>query len=577
MRAPFAVLAAALALLLGLALSAMRAEAQGWADQPFDPAPMSREDIATLQSALAFSGDYYGFLDGVWNQDAQAALQAYVDRTQGGGPALYRHIAPVILALEDERVKNGWQLRYMEKYNISYLHPYEFWKETPNETAEEYLSTDSQFSIIIREDGFGPMKEVHDWFMGKSLPDADPFQYNDDVLWITSTTIDGDYIAYARSDRAGNSWLTFSVVLDDMYFSQLNLFASSVVLGGSPASLWWTEGGVIDQLINGSTTASAPPSKAPLPNDPKDQVRRPIPPGVAEAPPIAPPVKDPSTVDVAAVTPGPAPGPEPGGGKIGTPPAGAAVPEPEPQPEPDPQPSGLGTSPEAPPVMAPGSGGSAPVAEAPARPKVTGKLIGSGTAFYIGPNALVTAAHVIEGCGAVAMIDGTPLDIQAADSTLDLAYLTGATDVGAWLKLSALEVPKLGESVTALGYPYYTSLDQGLTVTSGNVSALRGADGSSNRVMITAPVQPGNSGGPLLNKKGAVIGVVVSRIDDLKVLEETGSLPQNMNFAVPSGLLLTFLAQARWARPQGGGTGAEVGTEIPAGVANAVIPLHCYE
>ncbi len=74
-----------------------------------------------------------------------------------------------------------------------------------------------------------------------------------------------------------------------------------------------------------------------------------------------------------------------------------------------------------------------------------------------------------------------------------------------------------------------------------------------------------------------MIGVVVSRIDDLKVLEETGSLPQNMNFAVPSGLLLTFLAQARWARPQGGGTGGEVGAEIPAGVANAVIPLHCYQ
>ncbi|MCB6179239.1 serine protease [Rhodobacter sp. Har01] len=219
------------------------------------------------------------------------------------------------------------------------------------------------------------------------------------------------------------------------------------------------------------------------------------------------------------------------------------------------------------------------VAPAPEPPKqkITGTLKGSGTGFYIAPTMLVTAAHVIEGCGAVAMIDGTPLDVVAADSSLDIAVLAGATDAGAWLKLSALEVPKLGEAVTALGYPYYTSLDQGLTVTSGNVSALRGADGSSNRVMITAPVQPGNSGGPLLNKKGAVIGVVVSRIDDLAVLEETGSLPQNMNFAVPSGPLLTFLAQNRISRPQGDGSGAEMSGEVPAGVAMAVIPLHCYQ
>ncbi|MFZ1470885.1 MAG: serine protease, partial [Paracoccaceae bacterium] len=214
--------------------------------------------------------------------------------------------------------------------------------------------------------------------------------------------------------------------------------------------------------------------------------------------------------------------------------------------------------------------------EAPPRAKVTGRPKSSGSGFYIGPTMLVTAAHVVEGCGTVAMIDGTPLDVVAKDSTLDLAVLSGANDTGVWLKLSALEVPKLGEAVTALGYPYYTSLDQGLTVTSGNVSALRGIDGSSSRVMITAPVQPGNSGGPLLNKKGAVIGVVVSRVDDMAILEETGSLPQNMNFAVPSGPLLTFLAQSRITRPQGDGTGGDISGEVPDGVANAVVPLHCY-
>src|SRR5690606_25682327 len=135
--------------------------------------------------------------------------------------------------------------------------------------------------------------------------------------------------------------------------------------------------------------------------------------------PEAPPAKDPGSAVVGIANPGAAPVREPGKLPVASPGAPAATPE-------------------------------AP----PAREKITGTLIGSGTGFYVAPTILVTAAHVIDKCGAVAMIDGTPLDIVASDSSLDLAVLSGATDAGAWLKLSALEVPKLGETVTALGYPY---------------------------------------------------------------------------------------------------------------------------
>lgn len=562
------------------------ARAQGWADQPFDASGMSREDVATLQAALAFSGDYFGFTDGVWNNDAQAALEAYVKREDGGGRPLFRHIEKPVMALEEERMKNGWQLFYSETTNTSYLHPFEMLKEVDNPDAVEFLSADEGFSMYVRFTDKPGMKDIHDWFMSKSLKSADPYQFADDNLSITSTTIEGDYIAYVRSDRNGSNWSTISIVLTPSYFPQLNLMAASMTVGGSPASLIWTKGGVIDQLINGGGGGAAPdPTPRIASNDPKDQVMRPMPPGVEASPPAAAPDPGPATVDVAGASPI---DPTPKAPALGTPAPGGATPIPTPTPggTPGPSPSVIGVGNPGPaPVMAPGTGAApslpalgtpAPEPEPP-KAKVTGTLKSSGTGFYIAPTMLVTAAHVIEGCSAVAMIDGTPLDIMAADSSLDIAVLSGAADAGVWLKLSALEVPKLGEAVTALGYPYYTSLDQGLTVTSGNVSALRGADGSSNRVMITAPVQPGNSGGPLLNKKGAVIGVVVSRIDDLAVLEETGSLPQNMNFAVPSGPLLTFLAQNRISRPQGDGTGAEMSGEVPDGVAKAVIPLHCYQ
>ena len=583
--------AAALICALCLALTPFSAEAQGWTDQPFDPAPMSREDIATLQAALAFAGDFYGYADGVWGDDAQTALQTWVQREEGASKPLYKHLKQLIMRLEDERVKNGWQLFYSDVNNTSYLHPFELLKQVDNKDVIEFLSEDTGFSVMVRFGSKAEMQDVHDWFFKKALPDTNPYRYNDDTLWITSSSIDDGMTTYARSDQNKGSWSTISVVVWPEYFYHLNLMAASMTVGGSPATLMWTDGGVIDQLINGDGTASAAAAPAPAtdPGGAKDQVRRPRPAGVAEAPPAAePPAAEtpgPKTVEIAANEPPPKLGSGGAAPILASPPAGSDAPGiPLPEADPNQQPVGIGIANPGPaPVRAPGSESSVaadPVTtppDTPERAKVTGTLKGSGTGFYIGPKMLVTAAHVVDGCRAVAMIDGTPLDILASDPSLDLAVLSGATDAGVWLKLSALEVPKLGEAVTALGYPYYTSLDQGLTVTSGNVSALRGIDGSSSRVMVTAPVQPGNSGGPLLNKKGAVIGVVVSRVDDMAILEETGSLPQNMNFAVPSGPLLTFLAQSRISRPQGEGSGSDISGEVPDGVARAVVPLHCYQ
>lgn len=570
---------------LGLVLSPPQARAQGWIDQPFDAGTMSREDVATLQAALAFSGDYYGYTDGIWNKDAQAALEAWVQREEGAARPLYRHLSRLIMNLEDERVKSGWQLFYSETTNTSYLHPFELLKSVDNKEAVEFLSEDSGFSVMVRFTDQKGMEGIQDWFYSQAVAGSDPYRYNDKTLWITSVTMEDKMVAYARSDFYNGNWSTISIVVWPEYFYHLNLMAASMTIGGSPASLMWTDGGVIDQLINGGANAAAP-SAASGESGPKDQVRRPKAPGTADIPdpepqppaadpggPVAIAGKEPEKTAPPLGSPGPTPPADPGAAPDPGPaaPAGGVI--------------GIG-NPGAPPLRDPGNlpvatPGGTPVATTPEpaapREKVSGTLKGSGSGFYIAPTLLVTAAHVINGCGAMAMVDGTPLDIMASDPTLDLAVLSGAPDAGAWLKLSALEVPKLGETVTALGYPYFTSLDQGLTVTSGNVSALRGIDGSSNRVMVTAPVQPGNSGGPLLNKKGAVIGVVVSRVDDMAILEETGSLPQNMNFAVPSGPLLTFLAQNRITRPQGDGTGAEMSGGVPDGVSNAVVPLYCYQ
>ena len=78
-------------------------------------------------------------------------------------------------------------------------------------------------------------------------------------------------------------------------------------------------------------------------------------------------------------------------------------------------------------------------------------------------------------------------------------------------------------------------------MTTGNVAALAGPGDDRRLIQITAPVQPGNSGGPVLDMAGNAVGVVVSKLDAVKIASATGDIPQNVNFAVSAGAARTFL------------------------------------
>ena len=249
------------------------------------------------------------------------------------------------------------------------------------------------------------------------------------------------------------------------------------------------------------------------------------------------------------------------------------------RPAPAPAPPAVATAP-APPFGARASNPGRSEAE-PDEPNddsaAPGTLIGSGTGFYINNTDLVTAAHVVAGCGSLRLADGSALQVLAEDDALDLAALTGSRRSAVWLGIGDSVQPKLGETVMALGFPYLGNLGQGLTATNGNISALQGIDGGKNRIMISAPVQPGNSGGPLINVAGGVVGVVVSRVNDLEVLKSTGTLPQNMNFAVPVQPLNGFLAGAGVMFPRSSTEPIELGGGIPDQITAAVVPIYCYQ
>jgi S1-C subfamily serine protease len=215
-----------------------------------------------------------------------------------------------------------------------------------------------------------------------------------------------------------------------------------------------------------------------------------------------------------------------------------------------------------------------PAPEAGALP-VEAEPASTGTGFYLGPRTLVTAAHVVAPCGRIALADGSPLDLVAADPELDVAVLAAPRPAPAWLALADGSAARLGQRVHAAGFPYYAIAGTSLHLTTGNVSALAGVDDDPRFFSFSAPVQPGNSGGPLIDAKGRVLGLVVARLSEDFIVEATGTLPQNVNYALAEGELAAFLSEAGVIAAPGGLGRYALDEGAPDGFEAAVVPVLC--
>ena len=103
--------------------------------------------------------------------------------------------------------------------------------------------------------------------------------------------------------------------------------------------------------------------------------------------------------------------------------------------------------------------------------------------------------------------------------------------------------PELGEKIFTAGYPYNYILGE-INFTSGNVSSEVGLGQNVSQFQLTAPIQPGNSGGPIFNEFGHVLGIAVQRMDSDYVKKITDSLPQNINFGIKQSVVRKLLDQA---------------------------------
>ena len=161
----------------------------------------------------------------------------------------------------------------------------------------------------------------------------------------------------------------------------------------------------------------------------------------------------------------------------------------------------------------------------------------TGTAFRVAPGIFMTNAHVIEGARYIRLssLQGNrEAEVMISDKTNDLALIKANPDS---------DIPSLGfrhqavclaEPITTVGYPLANVMGGSIQVTQGGVSGLFGPHNDSRLLQFTAPIQPGSSGSPLMDEKGAIVGVISS------VLTNT----QSMNFAIRSALPIALMDAA---------------------------------
>ncbi|MBI5522820.1 MAG: trypsin-like peptidase domain-containing protein [Desulfarculus sp.] len=176
-----------------------------------------------------------------------------------------------------------------------------------------------------------------------------------------------------------------------------------------------------------------------------------------------------------------------------------------------------------------------------APPLPGGKLSGSG--FVVSPQGhVLTNLHVVKDAKDIRVPGlSEPLAVRAIDALTDLALLQMPKESDKIASFPTGKAPRAGDQVVVVGFPLHGLLAPGPSVSTGNISALAGPGNNPNLLQITCPVQPGNSGGPLLDEAGQVVGVVVGKLDAAKVAKAFGDAPQNVNFAISGAVAQEFL------------------------------------
>lgn len=171
----------------------------------------------------------------------------------------------------------------------------------------------------------------------------------------------------------------------------------------------------------------------------------------------------------------------------------------------------------------------------------------SGTGFFVSDDGMIiTAAHTIDKCmNTVVVHKGTKYSptVVAQSSLLDLAVLKTEVTADSYLSVNPSNQLTLGKPLFVTGFPLSDILSDYPSLTVGNVTSLGGLKGAKGSFQFSAPVQPGNSGGAIVDYKGNLLGVVSASLNQGMMLKEAGTVSQNVNFGIDVNLLSAFVTR----------------------------------
>jgi S1-C subfamily serine protease len=205
--------------------------------------------------------------------------------------------------------------------------------------------------------------------------------------------------------------------------------------------------------------------------------------------------------------------------------------------------------------------------------------IGSGFLITTEGHAL-TNAHVVNRCREITVRNfedqRSAAAVVATNPRDDIAILKTQLPIKKVASLRASPSPRTGEAIVVYGFPLSGLLTSVGNATTGNISALAGIRNDARQLQISAPVQPGNSGGPLLDMEANVIGIVVSKLDALHVANLTEDIPQNVNFAIKASIAKNFLDSQGAKYTEAEAKGKILGTPDVVETAKAIsIEIRC--
>ena len=168
----------------------------------------------------------------------------------------------------------------------------------------------------------------------------------------------------------------------------------------------------------------------------------------------------------------------------------------------------------------------------------------SGSGFIVSKlGHIITNNHVINGCSDLKIIwqgkkfSGT---ILHKDKVNDLALIKADFMPSLVFAISNKDA-ELIQDIYVAGYPFGNQISNSIKVTKGIVSSLSGIADNSSHIQIDAALQSGNSGGPIVDDKGNIVGVAVAKLDWAYMVKRFGQLPEDTNFAIKSSVLRSFM------------------------------------